>query len=128
MELVAEAASFSAREAVKARQLARSIEDQEQCAAGARCPPANLFFCIFVMDNFARFFFALDSLTRTRYTRVREWVAEERQAEEARVKARRLAAAALKQEAHRSAPLSPCTINVARCNKWRNMIIVQCLS
>jgi hypothetical protein len=30
MELVAEAAHFSAREAVKARQLARSIEDQEQ--------------------------------------------------------------------------------------------------
>ena len=77
------------------------------------------------------FFFALDSLTRIRYTRVREWVAEERQAEEARVKARRLAAAALKQEAHRSTSFSSCTIYVARflCrNKWRNMIIVQCLA
>lgn len=65
MELVAEAANFSAREAIKARQLARSIEDQEQ------------------------------------YTRVREWMAEDKQAEEARSRARRLAAAVLKQEAHR---------------------------
>jgi hypothetical protein len=106
MELVAEAANFSAREAVKARQLARSIEDQEQCAAAACRPPAYLFCNIFLMDDFARFlFFASDSLTRIRYTRVREWVAEERQAEEARVKARRQAAAALKQEAHRSAPV-----------------------
>jgi hypothetical protein len=38
MDLVAEAASFSAREAVKARQLARSIEDQEQCGARSRMP------------------------------------------------------------------------------------------
>ena len=74
------------------------------------------------MDDFARFlFFALDSLTRIRYTRVREWVAEERQAEEARVKARRQASAALKQEAHRSAPLLfmlhvfSCRIKCAQC-------------
>lgn len=90
MELVAEAARFSVREAIKARQLACSIEDQEQCV---NMPPYTLPSLIAV--------FPYHSALWDRYTRVREWVAEDTQAQETRAKNRRMAIAAIKQEAHR---------------------------
>jgi hypothetical protein len=90
MELVAEAARFSVREAIKARQLARSIEDQEQCVKlPPHTPPTQLAVCPY------------HSALCDRYTRVREWVAEDTQAQETRAKNRRMAIAAIKQEAHR---------------------------
>ncbi len=90
MELVAEAASFSVREAIKARQLARSIEDQEQCV---KLPPHTLPTPLAV--------FPYHSALCDRYTRVREWVAEDTQSHETRAKNRRMAIAAIKQETHR---------------------------
>ena len=87
MELVAEASRFSAREALKARQLACSIEDQEQYAVPV---------CLYV-------FLHSTLLLRRRYTRVREWIVNDTQSQETRAKNRRLAIAALNQEAHRYA-------------------------
>lgn len=92
MELVAEAVNFSAREAVKARQLARSIEDQEQFVAPRPFLRHQGILSCLTLINRAIFY---------RYTRVREWMAEDKLAEEARARARRVAVAALKQEAHR---------------------------